>query len=102
MANEHIAVADNSYVYLKTFQYLGSLFTNKNFIHGEIICTLKVGNSYYLFSAKNVVSDIRGENKVNVFVNRSLRRIFDLRGMRMGSEEDSTTRNFVVCILHLI
>ena len=45
-----------------------------------------------------------GSGRLSVFQNRILRRIFGprRRGMRMGSGEGFTTRNFIVCIVHVI
>ena len=45
--NEHIRIGSSSYEKVKTFKYLGSLYTNQNPIHEEIKCKLKVGNSCY-------------------------------------------------------
>ena len=45
MSNEHIRICSNSYEKLKIFKYLGSLLTNQNYIHEEIKCRLKAGNS---------------------------------------------------------
>ena len=45
MKNEQ--VRSNSYEKVKTFKYLDSLLTNKNFIHEEIKRRLKAGNSCY-------------------------------------------------------
>ena len=41
MTNEHIRVGSNSYKKVKTFKYLGSLLTNKNYIQDEIECRVK-------------------------------------------------------------
>jgi hypothetical protein len=35
MANEHINVGRKSYKKVKTFKYLGSSLTNKNYIHSK-------------------------------------------------------------------
>ena len=45
--NEYSRIGGNSYEKVKTFKYLGSLLTNQNFIHEEIKCRLKAGNSCY-------------------------------------------------------
>ena len=45
---------------------------------------------------------LREESRLRVFENRILRRISGPRGMRMGSGEGSTMRNFIVCTVHLI
>ena len=45
---------------------------------------------------------LREESRLRVFENRILRRIFGPRGMRMGSGEGSTMRNFIVCTVNLI
>ena len=47
MANEHMRIGSRSYAKVKTFNYLSSLLTNQNYIHKEIKCRLKVGNSCY-------------------------------------------------------
>ena len=49
MAIEHITIGSNLCEKVKTYNYLGSLLTNKNSIHEEIKCRLKTGNScHYL------------------------------------------------------
>jgi hypothetical protein len=45
IANEHITVGSNSYEKVNTFQSLGSLLKNQNYIHEEIQRRLKAGNS---------------------------------------------------------
>ena len=47
MANEHITVGSNSYEKVKTFKYLASLLKNQNYVHEEIKCGLKAGNSCF-------------------------------------------------------
>ena len=47
MANEDMIVDTNLHEKAKTFKYFGSLLTNQNYIHKEIKCRLKAGNSYY-------------------------------------------------------
>ena len=47
ITNEDIAIGSNSYGKVKVSKYLGSLLTNQNFIHEEIKCKLKSGNSWY-------------------------------------------------------
>ena len=47
IANEHIRIGSHSYEKVKTFKYLGSLVTNKNFVQEDIKCRLKAGNSCY-------------------------------------------------------
>jgi hypothetical protein len=49
IANEHIRIGSDSNEKVKIFKYLGCLEKNQNYIHGEIKCRLKTGNScYYL------------------------------------------------------
>jgi hypothetical protein len=55
MANEHVRVDSNSCQKVKTFNYVGSLLTNQNFIHEEIKCRHKVGNSCY-YSVQTLLS----------------------------------------------
>jgi len=43
---------------------------------------------------------LREEHRLRVFENRVLKRIFGPK--RMGSGEDSTMRNFIVCTVHII
>jgi len=50
MANEHITAS--MWKKVKTCKYLGSLLTNQHFIHGEIKCRIKGGNSRY-YSVQN-------------------------------------------------
>ena len=40
-------IGSNSYEKVKTFKYLDSLVTNKNFVQEELKCRLKTGNSCY-------------------------------------------------------
>ena len=47
LVNAHIKIGSNSYEKVKTFKYLGSLWTNQNHIQEEIKCWLKAGNSCY-------------------------------------------------------
>ena len=54
MANEHMAVGNNSY---KQCNDLGSLLTNKNSIHEKIKCIHKARNSYY-YSVQTLVCSI--------------------------------------------
>ena len=51
IANGHIKIGSSSYEKVKTFKYLGSLLTNKNYILEEIKCRLKAGNSWYYSDA---------------------------------------------------
>ena len=53
MTNEYIGIVSNSYEKMKTFKYLGSLVKNQNYIHEEIKCRFKAGNSCY-YSSKPV------------------------------------------------
>ena len=46
MANEHIAIGNNSYQREETFRYLGSSLTEQNCIRGNK-CAFTVGNSCY-------------------------------------------------------
>ena len=46
----------------KTFSYLGSLLTNQNFIHEEIKCRLKAGNSYYYSVQTHMSSRLHSKN----------------------------------------
>ena len=39
--NEHIRIGSSSYKKVKTFNYLGSIVTNHNYIQEEIKCKLK-------------------------------------------------------------
>ena len=53
MANERIMIGKK----LKTFKYLISLLTNQNFLHEEIKCRFKAGNSCY-YSIKTLLSSV--------------------------------------------
>jgi len=44
---------------------------------------------------------LREQSRLRVFENRIMRRIFGPKGIRMGSEEGSAMRNFIVCTVHL-
>ena len=54
-----------------------------------------------LYDFKTWPVTLRVECRLRVFENRILRLTFG-RGWVMGSEEDFTMRNFIVCIVHLI
>ena len=56
IANEHIKIGSNSYEKVKTFKYLGSLLTNKNYIEEELNLGLKQEiHSRLLFSQNTFV-----------------------------------------------
>ena len=44
IANEYITIGSKPCEKLETFQYLGFLLGNENFIYEEIKCRLKAGN----------------------------------------------------------
>jgi hypothetical protein len=44
----------------------------------------------------------KGGMQAKIIFKKFLRRIFGPRGMRMGSGEGSTIRNFKVCTVHLM
>ena len=56
--NEHIMIGSSSYKKMKTFKYLGSLLANQHFIHKEIKCRRKAGNSCY-YSVQTLFSSLR-------------------------------------------
>jgi len=45
---------------------------------------------------------LREERRLGLFENRVLREYLGPKGMRMGSGEGSTMKNFIVCTVHLI
>ena len=45
---------------------------------------------------------LREESRLRVFENRILCEYLGPKGMRMGSGEGNTMRNFIVCTIHLI
>jgi hypothetical protein len=45
---------------------------------------------------------LRKECRLRVLENRILNENLGPRRMRMGSEEDSTMRNFIICTVHVI
>ena len=55
IANAHIKIGSNSYEKVKIFKYLGSLFTNQNYIQEKIKCRLKAGYSCY-YSVQTLLS----------------------------------------------
>ena len=55
MANEHIRIGSNSCEKVKTFIYLGFLFSYQNSIQEEIKCRLKAGNSCH-YSVQTLLS----------------------------------------------
>jgi hypothetical protein len=44
IANAHKKIGSNSYEKVETFEYVGSLLTNQNYIHEEIKCRIKDAN----------------------------------------------------------
>ena len=58
--------------------------------------------SVVLYGCETWYLTLREKCRLRVFENRILRRIFGSKGTRMGSEEGSTMRNFIVCTVHLI
>ena len=131
IANAHIKIGSNSYGKVKAFKYLGSLLTNQNDIQEEIKCRLKAGNSFYysvqtLFSSRLLSKNLkikiyktiilpvvlygckawsltlREECTLRAFEKGFCGEYLDPRGMRMGSGEGSTMRNFIVCTVHQI
>ena len=109
----HIMVGGNSYKKVKTSKYLGSLLTCQNYIHEEIRCRFKAGNSCYCsvqtllssrFLSKNLKFKIcktrifptllngcetwsltlREECRLRVFENTVLMRIFGPKRDRNG------------------
>jgi hypothetical protein len=45
---------------------------------------------------------LREESTLRVFENEILKEMFGPKGMRMGSREGFTMRNFILCMIHLI
>ena len=84
--------------------YLSSRLLSKNLkikIYKTIILPL------VLYGCETWSLTLREESRLRVFENWVLRRIFEPKrdengGMRMGSGEGSTMRNFIVCTVHLI
>jgi len=68
IAIEHIMKGSKSYEKAKIFKYLGSLLTNQNYIHEEIKCRLKAGNSC-LYSVQTLLSSrLLSENlKIKIY-----------------------------------
>ena len=56
MANQHIMICSNPNEIGKIIKLLSSLLTNQNFIHEEIKCRSKAGNSYYYYSIQTLLS----------------------------------------------
>jgi hypothetical protein len=54
----------------------------------------------FLYGCEMSSLSIIEERRQKVLENRTLRRIFGPRGMRMESGEGFTTRNFIVCSVH--
>ena len=47
---------------VKTFQYVGSLLKNQNYIYEEIKCKLNSGNSYYFSAFSTSVEEFENKN----------------------------------------
>ena len=117
--------------FLKHYKTLGSLLTSKNSIHEEIKCRLKEGNSCYYSVQTFLTSILLSKNlKIKIYKiiilpvvlygyetwSLSLRKecwirylktgtrdqYLGPRGIRMVSGKGSTTRDFIVCTVHLI
>jgi hypothetical protein len=117
---------------MEEFKYLGATLTNRNSIHEEIKSRLKSGNACY-HSFQNLLSSrllskntkirvyrtiilpvvlhgcetwsltLREEQRLRVFENRVLRRIFGpKRDEATGRGEDYITRNLMTCTHHQI
>ena len=70
MANEHVTVGSKSYEKVKTFNYLGSLLTNKNPIQEEIKCRLKARNSCY--SVQTLLSSRRLSKNLKIKIHKTI------------------------------
>ena len=128
IVNAHDKIGSNSYAKVETFKYLGSLLTNQNSIQEEIKCRLKAGNPCY--SVQTLLSSRLFSKNLKIKIYKTIilpAVLYDCetwsltlreesrylktgsrgeylgpRGMRMGSGEGSTMRNFIVCTVHLI
>ena len=62
-------IGSNSYEKVKTFNYLGSLLTNQNYIQEEIKCRLKARNSCYYSVQTLLSSRLLSKNlKIKIYV----------------------------------
>jgi hypothetical protein len=128
----NINIDNKSFEMVVEFKYLGGNLTNRNSIHEEIKSRLKSGNACY-HSVQNLLSPrllpkntkitvyrtvvlpvvlygcetwsvtLREVQRMRVFENGVLRRIFGPKGARrQGNGEDCITRNLMTCTHHQI
>jgi hypothetical protein len=130
--NYNIKINNISFERMKQFRYLGRTLTNRNSIHEVIKSRLKSGNACYhlmqnLLSSSLLSKNIKitvyraivlpvvlywcetwsltllEEQRLRVFENRVLRRIFGPKTDEMtGNGEDYITRNLMACTHHQI
>jgi uncharacterized membrane protein len=128
--NQNIRIANESFVKVVKFKYLGKTLTNQNDIHDEIKSRLNSGNACY-YSVQNILSSrlisknlkmkiyktvilpvvlygcetwsltLREEHRLRVSENRVLRRVFGPKRDEECRGENSILLNFTACILYL-
>jgi hypothetical protein len=129
--NQNTRTANASFENVATFKYLGTTLKSHNDIHDEIKSILNSGIVCY-YSVQNLLSScliskklkikiyktvilpiglygcetwsftLREEQRLRVFENRVLRRIFGTKSEEDGSWENCIMMNFIICILHRI
>ena len=103
IANEHMKIGSNSYEKVKTFKYLGSLFTNQNSIQEEIKCRLKAGNLCYYLVQTFLSSRLLKNLKIKIYKTIILPVVlYACEAWSLTLREESRLRVFEVRILRRI
>jgi hypothetical protein len=126
--NQNIRIANESFVNVAKFKYLGTKLPDKNVIHDEVKSRLNLGNACY-YSVQNLLSshlisknlkikicktvilpvvlygcktwscNLREEHRLRVFENSVLRRIFGPKREEDGCGENCIMMDCIACIL---
>jgi hypothetical protein len=130
--SREIKIANRSFENVLQFTYLGTTVTNQNLIQEKIKMRLNSRNACYhsvqnslssrllsknlririyttiilpvvLYGCETFSLTLKEEDRLRVFENRVLKRIFRLKRMRSrDGVENCITRSFVICTLHQV